>query len=455
VNGTRTALAFSGGGHRATAFALGVLLYLADAGRANDIVSIASVSGGSLANGAVAQDVDLRTCSKGEIEAVVTRVASRVASTGTLLRATVTRLYFVWLLVLPAVVACAWGFVAFSVGTRIGISAVALVLFVFSVGQRGVVCGRAFAETLFSTGGRSAQLGDIHQGVDHVICATELHAGEHMYFSGRFVSSYRFGLGRPGNLPLHVAVQASAAFPPIFPPRRVRSARFSFKGGRPEAAGTKFLELHDGGVYDNMADQWMQGLVKRAARPENADAAFKDADALVAVNSSAGLGWSALRLLRIPVLRELVALLQDKSVLYDNGTALRRVGLVARFDLAEREGHGLTGALVHIAQTPFTVPDGFADEEGQWKERSERARQVLAHLAAGSLSRADWSDVAKENSVVPTTLVRLGDAVTSRLMFHAYVLAMVNLHVVLDYPLLELPSRERFTALLKASTTCE
>src|SRR5262245_57265616 len=48
-------IALSGGGHRAAAFGLGVLLYLADAQKNREVTSIASVSGGSLTNGFVAQ----------------------------------------------------------------------------------------------------------------------------------------------------------------------------------------------------------------------------------------------------------------------------------------------------------------------------------------------------------------------------------------------------------------
>ena len=44
----RIAVALSGGGHRACLFALDALLYLVDAGKAKQLTSIASVSGGSL-----------------------------------------------------------------------------------------------------------------------------------------------------------------------------------------------------------------------------------------------------------------------------------------------------------------------------------------------------------------------------------------------------------------------
>ena len=57
----RVAVAISGGGHRAALFGLGALLYLADCGKSREVESIASVSGGSLANGYVAQSADFRT----------------------------------------------------------------------------------------------------------------------------------------------------------------------------------------------------------------------------------------------------------------------------------------------------------------------------------------------------------------------------------------------------------
>jgi predicted acylesterase/phospholipase RssA len=47
-------LCLSGGGHRASVFSLGALLYLADAGRRGDIRTISSVSGGSLTSGSLA-----------------------------------------------------------------------------------------------------------------------------------------------------------------------------------------------------------------------------------------------------------------------------------------------------------------------------------------------------------------------------------------------------------------
>jgi hypothetical protein len=61
-------VALSGGGHRATLFTLGALMYLVDSGRARDTASIASVSGGSLTNGFLAQTLDFRAAGREAFE---------------------------------------------------------------------------------------------------------------------------------------------------------------------------------------------------------------------------------------------------------------------------------------------------------------------------------------------------------------------------------------------------
>src|SRR5204862_7506506 len=82
---SRLTVAMSGGGHRACVFALGVMLYLAEAGRTGTITSVSSVSGGAFANGAIANELDLTSCSADDVERGVARGARRVAPKGGLL----------------------------------------------------------------------------------------------------------------------------------------------------------------------------------------------------------------------------------------------------------------------------------------------------------------------------------------------------------------------------------
>jgi predicted acylesterase/phospholipase RssA len=443
-----TAVAMSGGGHRACIFALGVALYLADAQRIGDIASMASVSGGSLANGALAQDLDLKTCSASDVEAAVARTARKVAGRGTLFGAKITIAYVAGLVALTAAVAAGPWLLPIATWLKLLVFLGGVLILAWTANLRGRVCARAYGKTLFSPTGKPTRLADIHAGVDHVICATDLHAGENVYFSARFVCSYRFGFGTPGDLPLHSAVQASAAFPGAFPVAWLRCSRFGFSGGRPEAAGTRSLALVDGGVYDNMADQWAHGMSERQRRP-GGSAQFQDADELIVVSASAGLGFGALWPLHLPVLGELLTLVKDKSVLYDDGNSVRREWLVDRFDTAERDGNGLRGALVHIVQSPYRVPELYASGRGAQPspQRAERAHAALDALQR-DLGSSDWAEIAKANASVPTTLLGLNKGATARLLYHAYVLAMVNLHVLLCYPLLAMPRRARFEQLL-------
>lgn len=434
------AVALSGGGHRASAFACGAMLYLGAAGKTAEVRSVASVSGGSLTNGAIAQDVDLATCTQQELEQAVGRVAGRLTGAGTLFGAPVTWAYLAGLVAAVAATAAgAW--LLDGVWWKLLACGAGALLLGWLLALRGRVCARAFAKTLFRSGWRPTRLADVHTGVDHVICATDLHAGEHVYFSGRFVYAYRFGLGSPGRIGLHRVVQASAAFPGAFPVAWMRTAPFSFNSlGR-----ARSLALHDGGVYDNMADQWAHGLQRRN---ERGPSGFRNADELIVVNASAGRAWGSVWRMRLPWLGELFTLLRDKSVLYDNGNSVRRRELVSRFDLAEREGQGLRGALVHIPQNPFTIPGYFAERAEMWPERAERALAAQAHLLDGSANPGaahdEWDRVARANAAVPTTLAGLPSSVVARLMRHAYVLAMANLHVILGYPLLPIPPMEYF-----------
>lgn len=446
----KIAVALSGGGHRACLFALGALLYLVDAGRGKDLASVASVSGGSLANGAVAQSLDLTSADSRQFESVVARVAHRVTGLGTLFGAPLAKAYVIALAVAAiGAVGGPW-FLPLSLGLRVAIFLLAILALAWLASLRGRICAKAFASTLFTVDGRPDRLDSICDELDHVFCATDLHAGEHVYFSQSRVVSFRFGTGIPGDIELSTVVQASAAFPGAFPVSWQPTARHEFsKPKQAEAAKAKSMALVDGGVYDNMADQW--------ARPRDDlppwladEPGPRSADELIVVNASAGLEWSSLRMLRLPVIGELLTLLRDKDILYDNGNSLRRQELVSQFKRADRDGDGLRGALVHIPQSPFKIPKLWEKDRG---EKGERARAVLAALGRSDADRQaaenHWERVAAENQAVKTTLFRLEPAVSSRLLRHAYVLAMANLHVLLDYPLLPVPDVARFDRLVQ------
>jgi predicted acylesterase/phospholipase RssA len=430
-------IAISGGGHRAGLFGLGVLLYLADAGKNRHVACVSSVSGGSLTNGYVAQAVGYADADAAEFRTATAPLARRLARTGTFFPPSLfTWAYLLVLLALLAALVLVW-WAPWAIAVRTGAFVLGILAFFGFADARGLVCSRALARTLYSPTGRFTRLEELHDRVQHVICATDLHAGEHVYFSRRFVCSYRFGWGRPADLPLHVAVQCSAALPGAFPPRWLPVARHGFTDGQPEAAGTTRMALVDGGVYDNMADQWMIGLAERRRHwPSHADA-MREPEEIVIANASAGLRWGSVKRLRFPVVGEIAALLRDKTVLYDNGNTVRRRLALERFKSGQ-----LRGAMVDIARSPLDLADSFATGTD---DAAARARAVIALLEP---ERAAWREIADHDARMATTLWGFSGTAGARLLRHAYVLAMANLHVLLDYPLLAVPAQATFEELV-------
>ena len=78
-------VAISGGGHRATAFGFGALLALVDADANSHVLSISSVSGGSITNGVTAAGPDYGTVTAEAYEAHIRPTLNVVANVGLLL----------------------------------------------------------------------------------------------------------------------------------------------------------------------------------------------------------------------------------------------------------------------------------------------------------------------------------------------------------------------------------
>jgi hypothetical protein len=292
--------------------------------------------------------------------------------------------------------------------------------------------------------------------VSHVICSTELRTSQSVYFAGDFVYAFALGPGIPGDMPMYQAVQASAAFPGGFPPARLPARRHEFKGpltSKEPRHDVTSLILTDGGVYDNMGDQWAGGFRERAelwpwlAREKQAPGQ------LVVVNASARLPWAPFRWGWIPFLGELIAFLRINNILYINTTNVRRQDITRSFDPLDPEHHGdLPGVLVQIAQSPFDVATAFAKTEGPVSIRAK-----AAILTLGEANRESWREIARQNAAVATTLSKLGPTVSARLLYQGYVTAMCNLHVVFGdgdsdlggWPLLPVPKLERFQELVR------
>jgi predicted acylesterase/phospholipase RssA len=453
---SRIGIALSGGGHRSTIWGAGVLLYLADAGRHADVGVIASVSGGSILNGVVAHEMDYPLSDAHDMRTKLRPLLGHVAYTGLFFWGPSTNAYVLTVLALAGLGAA--GFLAGLImafvsgaGLWSGLVLVVSLLVLWGAvavfGRRSAVVDNALARTHFSRNGRPTRLADVERSLDHVMCATELQAGEHFYFSPTFLYSYPFGCGHPADLRLSTAVQASACLPGAFAARRLAARAHQFRRSpsvtEPASIPDQML-LTDGGVYDNMGDQWLDGLAGRVRGNANLPVKAAVLDQVIVVNSSARVPWTGVRANWLPIRDELTSLARVKDVQYAVSTSTRRHYLIAGWDAAATAGSGTQGALVHIAQSPFEVIDAYRHADARWPQRSQRARQALEWLGDTAESRARWAQVAASNANVPTVLRKLGPDATARLLWHSYVLAACNLHVILDgFPLPPQPPAEQ------------
>src|SRR5581483_4233696 len=301
-------VALSGGGHRATLFGLGALLAIVDLQINRRTTQIASVSGGSIANAFVALRCRFEEMTTETFDPIVQELATIVVNRGLLTGR--------WI----------WGFAA--IAALAPLMAVALVLWHGHLPKlwvivpalivvwaalillRGLLVERLLDARCFHSS-RRVCLSDLRsKEVEHVICCTELTKPSPLY-----VSSWSQGciymrdvnlptgdmLGivwRAPNLPLAVAVRASAGFPGI-PPRRVQLDRFERVAGaregftfggavkpEPVRASPSTVFVSDGGIWNNLATQVrLEDNIFRAGEPGE-----ETPTVLFVVNASGRLG---------------------------------------------------------------------------------------------------------------------------------------------------------------------
>jgi hypothetical protein len=274
----------------------------------------------------------------------------------------------------------------------------------------------------------------------HVFLATELRAGHHAAFARSFVYCYDLGLGRRPGLPVRVAVQASSNLPGAFPTRWVRTAGMGLVGGLHSA---RWLALSDGGDYDNMGDQWPIGLHDRIGRLAAIPAVAADrhasevladweervGDFVVVANASGALGFRRVWTGALPLLGELLGLLQVKDVLYDNGNSVRRSRLVDWFD-----ADNPSGTLIHITSDPYALPRKWGTGKTRSQTDKDRSEAAIRWLD-GVMPAHQWAQQVSTAQAVGTQFWPLGAAKTRAVVLTAYAQTMVNLHLKLATPL--------------------
>jgi hypothetical protein len=312
----------------------------------------------------------------------------------------------------------------------------AFTLAVWWFGRRGLVVDQALRTALY---GEQALAGlKEEREVHHVFCATNLASGTQAYLSPRLVSGYLMGTGEPAaNLKLSTAVQCSAAFPGGFNARRLQPEDlFDLAAGVGEEAPPRPADLVDGGVYDNMGDQWELGWLSRQARLAKTGVdlgGYGTTQSRILLVVNAGGHYAEGLVTGHGLRREVGALLKDKSVMYDQTTAIKRRYLYQTFVA----GKPLLGAIIQISQSPYGVPGDLTTNPQASRAMRTRAEQAKAVLTALGSPRSDrspeeaWTDIAEANGRVGTVLSPIELETAVDLIFHAYVLTRINAYVLL------------------------
>jgi predicted acylesterase/phospholipase RssA len=227
---TKIGLCFSGGGFRASFFALGVLRYLAEADAIDRVVAISSVSGGSIAAAAAADRWSEFKSSGGDGAAYLKTIDQPfrdVVTTKNIRRR--------------------WMFG----------STLALIPF---TGGRGGAYSRALAHNLY----RHKRVAALPPYPEFIFNSTDLTKGHTFRVAPAYIGSWDYGYREPTptSVTLGAAVAASAAFPPSLTVVYLKTKRLSLPRAAPP-----IISLVDGGVYDNLGLEWFQGWTADAERP--------------------------------------------------------------------------------------------------------------------------------------------------------------------------------------------
>jgi predicted acylesterase/phospholipase RssA len=228
-------LCFSGGGFRASFYCLGILRYLAEAGLLPHLTCISAVSGGSIAAAAVGDRWQTFQQAGGDHQAFQTHIDGPF-------RTTITKknLRRRWMLA-------------------------SLAAIIPRTGGRGGALARTLAHNIYT----HKQLVELPHQPEIILTATDLSKGHAFRAAAGYLGSWNYGYiePTPDSIRLAQAVAASAAFPPSLTIINLSTRQLRF----PKSQPPEKLSLVDGGVYDNLGLEWIQGWQPDSLRPKSAN----------------------------------------------------------------------------------------------------------------------------------------------------------------------------------------
>lgn len=230
VQNNKIALSLSGGGYRATLFALGALKALNKMGLLNRIDTITSVSGGSIASGFLG----MHWRNLKFVDGVATN--------------------FNEVIIKPLDAFC-------SEDLDVGAALSGLFSFSDTIGDK---VAKKYDSRLFK-GAHLKDIPDNDQTPLFIFYGTNYHTGSSIRFSQRYISDWRIGKNEVDNLSLAKVIGISSAFPPFLAPVTLKTDPLNWKITK---HATHFddpklkseLLLCDGGLYDNLG---LEAVTKR------------------------------------------------------------------------------------------------------------------------------------------------------------------------------------------------
>ena len=224
LEGKTIGLALSGGGYRATLFALGSLWRLNDAGILGKLDRITSVSGGAILAGILAHRWKELRFTNGRANNFAEVIAEPT-------QAFCGKTIDVWA-----------GLAGLLVPRKTAGDFLALC-------YKNLLFGNATLKNLPVTDGNKIP--------KFIFYATNMQTGRSFRFRQDFIADYLLGKSYTTNVPLATVVAASSAFPPIFSPIVLKTDPAAWSEAKNEnlpnlTALRSRIVLADGGVYDNM-----------------------------------------------------------------------------------------------------------------------------------------------------------------------------------------------------------
>lgn len=476
-------LALSGGGVRAALFSLGVVIGLIETGCHRRVRCVASVSGGSIVNAALAHARSLGDFTTVEdFNPLASRLAASLALKGAFAfdrRTIFAALWYLFQVIGRAILPVGFALIyllSFLINwlrekqnidlahldySRVTWQAVVWILvallaslLISALLSRGLLQEAKYASVLGYVAGVStdtykpnvkdwgAPSPESGPRVWHVLVATDLLSGEPIYFSTQFVHCKPYGWSVPGDISTKAALYSSAAFPAAFPPKKLKLSKLNFQNGRMKGPLPRVLRLADGGVYNNLGTDWFDVLLAEQSRPsrpmlwpfgelKKIDPPKIETKNIIVVNAGAPIS-PVQRLLPFPL-----SLSRIMSVLYDN-TVKPRVRLI----------RDVKGPLIDIVESPVKMATRLAEElEG---EAGGRANALAMRLEARD--PGFWDNFSHETAGMKTKLTGAGNRQGARLMLHGYLSSLVLLHVRFKAKLPEqIRGEEYFLSLVSRS----